>query len=251
MNIQGDSTNAVVNLGIDAIRELLKLSGRGVKVTGTGAKSLLLKSLESHRFKKENEGGLIAAKRILSSKDEIQLLRLNKNHLEQLKERAKEYGISFACIGQKDQEQVKVIFKANKANLMQEVLKDILEFEKFNKQNEGNNIKEDAIDKTMDFDYMGEDKYRKVVKETDLDKLREIKEKHKDDIKELDILIDDEGRFYFKCNAEDKDKLDKVIDELEKKDLDEIINDAQEKAKSAPSEEKKEKKKSKEEKEDR
>ena len=241
INIERDCTNAMVNLGIDAIRDLLKISSKGVKLTGDAAKDALLKILEQQKISKENRGGLTAVKNILASKEEIQLLRLNKEHLELLKEKAKEYGVSFGCIGQKEQEQVKIIFKASKVQLMQEVLKDIVEIEKFNKQQAANNeiLKEDIIDKVLDFDYLGEDNYRRMVKEKDVDKLISIKESAKHEVKDIEILMDGQGNFYFKCSGKYKEKLDKIVDELDKKDLDEIINAAQVKAKGGNNEERK------------
>ena len=276
-SIEGDSTNIVINLGADIVKDLIKLGGQGIKLTGSAAKNGLLKVLENSKVAKENKGGLIAVKNILSSKDEIQLVKLNKEHLGALKEKAKEYGVSFGCIGSKNQSQVKVIFKASKASLMQEVLKDILEMEKAKKQQMSNDenskqdveqevkentnddikqddkkdtknnvknevkedTKEDIIDNAFDFSYLGEDCYRRKVDETNLVKLIDAREQAKKEIKDIELLVDGEGNFYFKCGNEHKEKLDKIVDELNRKDLDKIISDAQDKAKGDRGEEEK------------
>ena len=54
MNIERDSTNAMVNLGVDGTRELLKLGIGAIKLTGQAAKDGLLKILEASRTKKED-----------------------------------------------------------------------------------------------------------------------------------------------------------------------------------------------------
>ena len=246
MNIERDSTNAMVNLGVDGTRELLKLGIGAIKLTGQAAKDGLLKILEASRTKKENASGEIALKRLLNSNEEIQLVRINKEHLDLLREKAKEYGIGFGCISVKGAEQAKVIFKASKANLMKEVLKDILEIEKFNNKEKASKkvdkTKEDIFDKKLDFDYIDEQKYRRAVKQTDVDKLEEIRRRNDIDIKQMEILMDDTGVFYFKCDMEDKEKLDRVIDDMDKKSIDEILKDATEKANSSANKEREESK---------
>ena len=51
-SIEGDSTNIVINLGADIVKDLIKLGGQGIKLTGSAAKNGLLKVLENSKVAK-------------------------------------------------------------------------------------------------------------------------------------------------------------------------------------------------------
>lgn len=113
-----------------------KVLETGAKIGGEIAKTVLLTALEKVKETKENKTGLTTLKNLLKSKEELGVIKINKDNLQEFKEKAKSLGIAFASIGSQDSNEVKIMYKTRQTNQVKECLMEMLEHEKANKLDE-------------------------------------------------------------------------------------------------------------------
>ena len=113
-----------------------KVLETGAKIGGEIAKTVLLTALEKVKETKENKTGLTTLKNLLKSKEELGVIKINKDNLQEFKEKAKSLGVAFASIGSQDSNEVKIMYKTRQTNQVKECLMEMLEHEKANKLDE-------------------------------------------------------------------------------------------------------------------
>lgn len=223
-NLEGDATNKMVNLGVDMMNS-------GFKLGGTLAKETLLIVLEKVKETQENKVGLTSVKKLLKSKDELNVVNLGKEHLDFFKSEAKRLGVGFASIGDKEADSVKIIYKTKDVNLIKNIMHDILD------KTKAESTKEEINDKGLfnllskiDFKEHDENAYRHEVSNIDKNKALAIK-----DLLFLKGInndavvknVQDNGKLTldYKVNEADKEKAIDIIDKNKDKTIEEISNE--------------------------
>ena len=225
-----------------------KVLETGVKIGEELAKAVLLTALEKVKETKENKTGLTTLKNLLKSKEELGVIKINKDNLQEFKEKAKSLGVAFASIGSQDSNEVKIMYKTRQTNQVKECLMEMLEHEQANKLDE---IQEkeayDSINKYLDFPGVNDGYYRQEIKNTTNEESNKLSEDLKAKGIENDIVVtrvNDDNTFniILRINEKEKDKVKDIINGKEvklekgKEPLDNLINKAEkigkEKAKS-------------------
>ena len=222
-NLNDDAANKMVNIGVGLI-------GEGFKISGELAKEVLLVALSKVKETKENKVGIQSLRRLLKSKDELNVVNLNKEHLDYFKSQAKKLGVGFSAISDSNSELSKIIYKTKDVNLVKNIMNDILE-----KSKNENVIVEPNIYNILekiDFKKHDDDElvYRHEVNNIQkekamlINKLLTSKEIENDvvvkDIKENNNLSVD-----YKVKAEDKEKAIAVIDSCRGKTVEQIAKE--------------------------
>ena len=233
----------------------------GAKIGGEIAKTVLLTALEKVKETKENKTGLTTLKNLLKSKEELGVIKINKDNLQEFKEKAKSLGVAFASIGSQDSNEVKIMYKTRQTNQVKECLMEMLEHEQANKldeiqenntmnyQNKNNEsankldeIQEkeayDSINKYLDFPSVNDGYYRQEIKNTTNEESNKLSEDLKAKGIENDIVVtrvNDDNTFniILRVNQKDKDKAKDFVNgkEIEtnkgKEPLDNLIKKAE------------------------
>lgn len=223
-NLEGDATNKMVNLGVD-------LMGSGFKLGGSLAKETLLLVLEKVKETQENKVGLTSVKKLLKSKDELNVVNLGKEHLDFFKKEAKRLGVGFASIGDKESNGVKVIYKTKDVNIIKSIMQDILD------KTKAESIKEEINDKSIfnllskiDFKEHDEKAYRHEVTNIDKNKALAIKDLLSlkginNDAIVKNVLDNGKLTLDYKVDEADKEKAIDIIDKNKDRTVEEISNE--------------------------
>ena len=114
----------------------MKVLETGAKLGGEIAKTVLLTALEKVKETKENKTGLTILKNLLKSKEELGVIKINKDNLSEFKSKAKKLGVTFASISSENSNEVKIMYKTRQTNQVKECLMEMLEHEQANKLDE-------------------------------------------------------------------------------------------------------------------
>lgn len=202
----------------------------GMKIGGEIAKAVLLTALEKVKETKENKTGLTSLKNLLKSKEELGVVKINKDNLPEFKKRAKKLGVIFASIGSKDSNEVKIMYKTRQTNQVKECLMEMLEHEQANKLDE---LQEksvyDSIDKNMDFPSPDDKLYRHTVDNMTNEKSTMLSDLLKrnginNDISIVGINEDDTFKLNFIADEKNKDKVMEILEVNKDKSIEELAN---------------------------
>lgn len=209
-------------------RILLKQLGKGLKLGG----ALAIKALMSAINKTPNDGinreGKNALDYLAKSKDDLSTLTIKKDQLQAYKEKFKEQGITFASIGDKRSDYVKILFKTKQEEKVAAIV-DKME-EVANKLDEKQEKEAYDIMKNLDFREVGENVYRQneIMTAEQIVSMKEELEKKgiKSDVVINKVLDDNKYEVDFKISMKDKEKVKKPLDLL----IDKAVSKSKEKA---------------------
>lgn len=119
---------------MDSSNAMNLIINTSIRLGGELAKDTLLLTLKAIEHHKQNKKGIIAMKQLLSSNESIGVLNLNKSDLKEFKAKCKKAHIQFGTISNGDK--TKVFYKVSNAEIIKDVLSDILQKEKESKINE-------------------------------------------------------------------------------------------------------------------
>ena len=119
---------------MDSSNAMNLIINTSIRLGGELAKDTLLLTLKAIEHHKQNKKGIIAMKQLLSSNESIGVLNLNKSDLKEFKAKCKKAHIQFGTISNGDK--TKVFYKVSNAEIIKDVLSDILQKEKESKVNE-------------------------------------------------------------------------------------------------------------------
>ena len=139
-------------------RMLLKLLGKGLKLGGALAIKALMSAISKTPDNGINREGKNALNFLTNSKDDLSTLTIKKDQLQAYKEKFKEQGITFASIGDKRSDYVKILFKTKQEEKVAAIV-DKME-EVANKLDEKQEKEAYDIMKNLDFREVGENVYR-------------------------------------------------------------------------------------------
>lgn len=215
-----------------AKRMLLKATRIGAKLGDKLAKMVLKVAVNRIKENQQNKVGLTSLKKLVNSKEKISLVRLNKTELEAFKEKAKELRITFASVGSKDSDELKILFKSKQEDLVKEVLKDMQE--KANKLDYVEEKKTYDFMANLDFKEIGENLYRheEVMNTDQITSMKEELAKKGIDAEVVikDVVDNDKFKVDFKINHKDREKVKKPLDLL----IDKAITKTKEQAREIP-----------------
>lgn len=231
------------------------------KIGGELAKAVLLTTLEKIKETKENKIGLKSLKNLLKSKEELGVVKINKDNLTTFKKKAKSLGIQFASINSKGGNEVKIMYKTRQTNQIKDVLIDLLEKEKANKldefqektemfnRNKNNeiannidtfqeNLTYNQLNKHLDFPGINDGYYRQEIRDTTNEESIKLSESLKEKGIENDIVVtgvneNNNFNILLRVNEKDKYKLKGFMNEKEiknekvKESLDRLIYKAE------------------------
>ena len=238
-----NAANLIVNLGV-------KLGGELAKQTLL----LTLKAMESH---KQNQKGLVKLKTLLRSNESIGVININKDSLADFKKACKKSHIQFGSISNGDK--VKVFYKVSQAEMVKDVLTDILEKEKANKvdrieemhefksnenENRVANIKDnederkafETIENKLDFETIDDENYRFNKENVSNEEATKFKEELEAKGIKTDIVVtavnnDNTFNVIYRVNKKDKEKAKELFEEKPMKEKnEERLNDLVNKA---------------------
>ena len=248
----------------------------GVKLGGELAKQTLLLTLKAIEHHKQNQRGLVKLKTLLRSNESLGVININKDSLADFKKACKRSHIQFGSISNGDK--VKVFYKVSQAEMVKDVLTDILEKEKANKvdrieemqefksnenENRVANIKDDkderkafeTIENKLDFETIDDENYRfskENVSNEEATKFKEELEKKgvKTDLVVTAVNNDNTFNVIYRINKKDKDKAKELFEEKPVKEkneerLNELVNKADTERKALSAAKKKSKAKTK------
>ena len=209
-------------------RILLKQLGRGLKLGG----ALAIKALMSAINKTPNDGinreGKNALNFLTNSKDDLSTLTIRKDQLQAYKEKFKEQGITFASIGDKRSDYVKILFKTKQEEKVAAIV-DKME-EVANKLDEKQEKEAYDIMKNLDFREIGENVYRQneIMTAEQVVSMKEELEKKgiKSEVVINKVLDDNKYEVDFKISMKDKEKVKKPLDLL----IDKAVSKSKDKA---------------------
>ena len=239
----------------------MKVLETGAKLGGEIAKTVLLTALEKVKETKENKTGLTILKNLLKSKEELGVIKINKDNLPEFKSKAKKLGVTFASISSENSNEVKIMYKTRQTNQVKECLMEMLEHEQANKLDEiqenstmvnqsKNNEEANKLDTIqenttyselnnhLDFPGVNDGYYRQEIKNTTNEESNKLSEDLKAKGIENDIVVtrvNDDNTFniLLRINEKEKDKVKDIINGKEvklekgKEPLDKLINKAE------------------------
>ena len=224
----------------DAVNLLVNM---GVRLGGELAKQTLLLALKAIEHHKQNQKGLVKLKTLLRSNENLGVININKDNLADFKKACRKSHIQFGSISNGDK--VKVFYKVSQAEIVKDVLTDILEKEKANKidqiaennakkENDNNshiaNIEDnkaetkayETIEKKLDFETINDENYRFSKESVSNEEATKFKEELEAKGIKTDIVItavneDNTFNIAYKVNKKDKDKTEEILEDKEKK----------------------------------
>ena len=239
----------------------MKVLETGAKLGGEIAKTVLLTALEKVKETKENKTGLTILKNLLKSKEELGVIKINKDNLPEFKSKAKKLGVTFASISSENSNEVKIMYKTRQTNQVKECLMEMLEHEQANKLDEiqenstmvhqsKNNEEANKLDTIqenttyselnnhLDFPGVNDGYYRQEIKNTTNEESNKLSEDLKAKGIENDIVVtrvNDDNTFniLLRINEKEKDKVKDIINGKEvklekgKEPLDKLIKKAE------------------------
>ena len=209
-------------------RILLKQLGKGLKLGGALAIKALMSAINKTPDNGINREGKNALNFLTNSKDDLSTLTIRKDQLQAYKERFKEQGITFASIGDKRSDYVKILFKTKQEEKVAAIV-DKME-EVANKLDEKQEKEAYDIMKNLDFREVGENVYRQneIMTAEQIVSMKEELEKKgiKSDVVINKVLDDNKYEVDFKISMKDKEKVKKPLDLL----IDKAVSKSKEKA---------------------
>ena len=239
----------------------MKVLETGAQLGGEIAKTVLLTALEKVKETKENKTGLTILKNLLKSKEELGVIKINKDNLSEFKSKAKKLGVTFASISSENSNEVKIMYKTRQTNQVKECLMEMLEHEQANKLDEiqenstmvhqsKNNEEANKLDTIqenttyselnnhLDFPGVNDGYYRQEIKNTTNEESNKLSEDLKAKGIENDIVVtrvNDDNTFniLLRINEKEKDKVKDIINGKEvklekgKEPLDKLIKKAE------------------------
>ena len=209
-------------------RILLKQLGKGLKLGGALAIKALMSAINKTPDNGINREGKNALNFLTNSKDDLSTLTIKKDQLQAYKEKFKEQGITFASIGDKRSDYVKILFKTKQEEKVAAIV-DKME-EVANKLDEKQEKEAYDIMKNLDFREVGENVYRQneIMTAEQIVSMKEELEKKgiKSDVVINKVLDDNKYEVDFKISMKDKEKVKKPLDLL----IDKAVSKSKEKA---------------------
>ena len=209
-------------------RMLLKLLGKGLKLGGALAIKALMSAINKTPDNGINREGKNALDYLAKSKDDLSTLTIKKDQLQAYKEKFKEQGITFASIGDKRSDYVKILFKTKQEEKVAAIV-DKME-EVANKLDEKQEKEAYDIMKNLDFREVGENVYRQneIMTAEQVVSMKEELEKKgiKSEVVINKVLDDNKYEVDFKISMKDKEKVKKPLDLL----IDKAVSKSKEKA---------------------
>ena len=209
-------------------RILLKQLGKGLKLGGRLAIKALISAVSKTPDNGINREGKNALDFLTKSKDDLSTLTIRKDQLQAYKEKFKEQGITFASIGDKRSDYVKILFKTKQEEKVAATV-DKME-EVANKLDEKQEKEAYDIMKNLDFREVGENVYRQneIMTAEQVVSMKEELEKKgiKSEVVINKVLDDNKYEVDFKISMKDKEKVKKPLDLL----IDKAVSKSKEKA---------------------
>ena len=209
-------------------RMLLKLLGKGLKLGGALAIKALMSAINKTPDNGINREGKNALDYLAKSKDDLSTLTIKKDQLQAYKEKFKEQGITFASVGDKRSDYVKILFKTKQEEKVAAIV-DKME-EVANKLDEKQEKEAYDIMKNLDFREVGENVYRQneIMTAEQVVSMKEELEKKgiKSEVVINKVLDDNKYEVDFKISMKDKEKVKKPLDLL----IDKAVSKSKEKA---------------------
>jgi hypothetical protein len=209
-------------------RILMKQLGKGLKLGGALAIKALMSAVHKTPDNGINREGKNALNFLSNSKDDLSTLTIKKDQLQAYKEKFKEQGITFASIGDKRSDYVKILFKTKQEEKVAAIV-DKME-EVANKLDEKQEKEAYDIMKNLDFREVGENVYRQneIMTAEQIVSMKEELEKKgiKSDVVINKVLDDNKYEVDFKISMKDKEKVKKPLDLL----IDKAVSKSKEKA---------------------
>ena len=209
-------------------RILLKQLGKGLKLGGALAIKALMSAISKTPDNGINREGKNALNFLTNSKDDLSTLTIRKDQLQAYKEKFKEQGITFASIGDKRSDYVKILFKTKQEEKVAAIV-DKME-EVANKLDEKQEKEAYDIMKNLDFREVGENVYRQneiMTAEQIVSMKEELERKGiKSEVVINKVLDDNKYEVDFKISMKDKEKVKKPLDLL----IDKAVSKSKEKA---------------------
>lgn len=260
-----NAANLIVNLGV-------KLGGELAKQTLL----LTLKAIEHHKQNKQYSKGMVKLKTLLKSNESLGVININKDSLADFKKACKRSHIQFGSIS--NGEKVKIFYKVSQAEMVKDVLTDILEKEKANKVDEisekntstetnNNNAVANKIDdiaesnayktieERLDFETINDENYRFSKENVTNEEATNFKEELEKKGVKTDLVVtavneDNTFNVAYKVNKKDKEKAEELFEEKPMKEkneerLNELVNKADSERKALAAAKKKSKAKTK------
>ena len=209
-------------------RILLKQLGKGLKLGGRLAIKALISAMHKTSDNGINREGKNALNFLTNSKDDLSTLTIRKEQLQTYKEKFKEQGITFASIGDKRSDYVKILFKTKQEEKVAAIV-DKME-EVANKLDEKQEKEAYNIMKNLDFREVGENVYRQnetMTAEQIVSMKEELEKKGvKSEVVINKVTDDNKYEVDFKISMKDKEKVKKPLDLL----IDKAVSKSKEKA---------------------
>ena len=209
-------------------RILMKQLGKGLKLGGALAIKALMSAINKTPDNGINREGKNALNFLTNSKDDLSTLTIRKDQLQAYKEKFKEQGITFASIGDKRSDYVKILFKTKQEEKVAAIV-DKME-EVANKLDEKQEKEAYDIMKNLDFREVGENVYRQneiMTAEQIVSMKEELERKGiKSEVVINKVLDDNKYEVDFKISMKDKEKVKKPLDLL----IDKAVSKSKEKA---------------------
>ena len=209
-------------------RILLKQLGKGLKLGGRLAIKALISAIRKTPDNGINREGKNALNFLTNSKDDLSTLTIRKDQLQAYKERFKEQGITFASIGDKRSDYVKILFKTKQEEKVAAIVDKMEEIA--NKLDEKQEKEAYDIMKNLDFREVGENVYRQneIMTAEQIVSMKEELEKKgiKSEVVINKVLDDNKYEVDFKISMKDKEKVKKPLDLL----IDKAVSKSKEKA---------------------
>ena len=209
-------------------RILLKQLGKGLKLGGRLAIKALISAIQKTPDNGINREGKNALNFLTNSKDDLSTLTIRKDQLQAYKEKFKEQGVTFASIGDKRSDYVKILFKTKQEEKVAAIV-DKME-EVANKLDEKQEKEAYDIMKNLDFREVGENVYRQneIMTAEQVVSMKEELEKKgiKSDVVINRVTDDNKYEVDFKISMKDKEKVKKPLDLL----IDKAVSKSKEKA---------------------
>ena len=197
-------------------RILMKQLGKGLKLGGALAIKALMSAINKTPDNGINREGKNALNFLTNSKDDLSTLTIRKDQLQAYKEKFKEQGITFASIGDKRSDYVKILFKTKQEEKVAAIV-DKME-EVANKLDEKQEKEAYDIMKNLDFREVGENVYRQneIMTAEQIVSMKEELEKKgiKSEVVINKVLDDNKYEVDFKISMKDKEKVKKPLDLL-------------------------------------
>ena len=197
-------------------RILLKQLGKGLKLGGKLAIKALISAIHKTPDNGINREGKNALNFLTNSKDDLSTLTIKKDQLQAYKEKFKEHGITFASIGDKRSDYVKILFKTKQEEKVAAIVDKMAEAA--NKLDEKQEKEAYDIMKNLDFREVGENVYRQneiMTAEQIVSMKEELERKGiKSEVVINKVLDDNKYEVDFKISMKDKEKVKKPLDLL-------------------------------------